>query len=832
MSRKTEKSTKTKAPKKTKETGKKPFKTLKAKLILMAGVSAITTVILGVTGISSMNKNNDNTQLTSDINNIHLLQNENKTLDVSFLYELDNSYNDQQLENLKKMQEYSQNAAKYKNSSYASAIDTISQDIQKTLDNMNTLVPLMEERGFSKDVGSYAKYMEGDTTLEEFLGRLGEEADWQDGKWDKLQMADLPEKTVDGKKYRYLQFSGGVPNSNKRDMLAIRLGNNGGELKGNVYITNIMFDGKDKVDISALTASDLSDSYGEAFKDLEVSKIGDEPALHYQAAFQAGTEWQEASIELPVKQFPLNEYKKISFECYIEDTQQPEIQVTASTCGSYEFDKALDQVNDDFASYSNTIAEGNDASEIAEKLEKELKEAIDSSSAYISSEEIQQLGIKGFQAKLDAFQAVQESDAQIQQLKVENNSLNENLTSAMESVKGSIEKDMDTTKSGMITMIVTVIVIGILLIAGLNTYLIRSVEHSINGFRGALEKIADGHVTVKAKTGTGDEFDAFGHSLNNMTDKLTSTVTAVNMVAGQLKDSGADLKDMAENTSQISSQMDVSINEIATGASSQADDVEESTTQIQNLGNLMDHMVSSVTELDHTSVDMKNASVEAVNILERLSDSNGKMTDEIGKIAQQIYETNDSVQKIKEAVSLISSIADQTNLLSLNASIEAARAGEAGRGFAVVATEISQLADQSNQSAATIDEVINKLATDFQNTMDVMKEVESATADQNKKLSDTQEQFEIVSQGISQSRNETAGIKKAIEECNNVRLNVSQIMMNLSAISQENVAATGETAGAMEHLNSTMQSLLQESDKLLDISSKLEEDLNFFKLNS
>ena len=224
--------------------------------------------------------------------------------------------------------------------------------------------------------------------------------------------------------------------------------------------------------------------------------------------------------------------------------------------------------------------------------------------------------------------------------------------------------------------------------------------------------------------------------------------------------------------------------------------------------------------------------MEAVNILERLSDSNGKMTDEIGKIAQQIYETNDSVQKIKEAVSLISSIADQTNLLSLNASIEAARAGEAGRGFAVVATEISQLADQSNQSAATIDEVINKLATDFQNTMDVMKEVESATADQNKKLSDTQEQFEIVSQGISQSRNETAGIKKAIEECNNVRLNVSQIMMNLSAISQENVAATGETAGAMEHLNSTMQSLLQESDKLLDISSKLEEDLNFFKLNS
>lgn len=832
MSRQKEKIKKTKAPKQKNATGKKPFKTLKARLFLMAGVSVATTVILGVIGINSMNKNNDNMQLTADINNIHLLQNQNKTLDVSFLYELDNAYNNQQMENLQKMQEYAQNAAKYKNAAYGSALDSISQDIQKTSDNMKTLVPLVEERGFSQEVGSYAKYMEGDTTLEEFLGRLSEEPDWQDHKWQKIQLQEVKTKTVDGKKYHWIHYNGDVPNFNKRDDLVLRLGNSGADIKGNVYLANVQFDGKETVDISALTEADLASSYGEAFSDLEVTTFGDESALHYKAFFKPGTDWQEASIEFPIKQYPLHEYKKISFDCYIEETKQPEIQITASTCKRYEFANVLEKVNTDFASYSKTIAEGNDASETAKKLEEELKEAIESSSSYITNEEIQQLGIKGFQAKLDAFQSVREPDAQIQQLKAENNSLNENLTTSMETVKNGIEKDTAATKATMLTTIIAVLIIGILLVSGLNLLLIRSVEHSINGFKDTLLKIADGHMTVKAKTGTGDEFDVFGHSLNDMTDKLTGTVTSVNMVAGQLKDSGADLKEMAENTSQISSQMDVSINEIASGAASQADDVEESTAQIQNLGNLMDHMVSSVTELDHTSVDMKNASVEAVTILERLSDSNGKMTDEIGKIAQQIYATNDSVQKIKEAVSLISSIADQTNLLSLNASIEAARAGEAGRGFAVVATEISQLADQSNQSAATIDEVINQLATDFQNTMDVMKEVEAATADQNQKLSDTQEQFEIVSQGISQSRNETAGMKKAIEECNNVRLNVSQIMMNLSAISQENVAATGETAGAMEHLNSTMQSLLEESDKLLEISNRLEKDLSFFKLNS
>lgn len=207
------------------------------------------------------------------------------------------------------------------------------------------------------------------------------------------------------------------------------------------------------------------------------------------------------------------------------------------------------------------------------------------------------------------------------------------------------------------------------------------------------------------------------------------------------------------------------------------------------------------------------------------------MTDSIHKIAGQITKTNDSVKEIEEAVSLISSIADQTNLLSLNASIEAARAGEAGKGFAVVASEIQQLADQSNNSANTIFQVISNLIGDFKETLVIMEEVERATAEQNEKLMQTQVQFEIVNAGIAQSRDKTAIIKSAIGECNNVRNAVSQIMMNLSAISEENAASTAETASAMQHLNNTISVLLQESQKLLSLSAQLEEDIKFFKLN-
>lgn len=147
-----------------------------------------------------------------------------------------------------------------------------------------------------------------------------------------------------------------------------------------------------------------------------------------------------------------------------------------------------------------------------------------------------------------------------------------------------------------------------------------------------------------------------------------------------------------------------------------------------------------------------------------------------------------------------------------------------------MASEIQQLADQSNKSAASIFGVVNNLINEFQETMDTMVDVEKSTNEQNQKFADTQRQFEIVNAGIVQSRDKTAVIKNAIGECNQVRTTVSEIMLNLSAISQENAVSATETATAMQQLNATITELLQESEKLMTISTQLEQDMMFFKL--
>ena len=106
----------------------------------------------------------------------------------------------------------------------------------------------------------------------------------------------------------------------------------------------------------------------------------------------------------------------------------------------------------------------------------------------------------------------------------------------------------------------------------------------------------------------------------------------------------------------------------------------------------------------------------------------------------------------------------------------------------------------------------------------------SVTAEQNQKLAETQHQFEIVGEGIASSRTKTSTIKESIERCNEVRMEVNMLMMNLSAISEENAASTTETAESMQILNHTMSELLGASEKLSEISARLEEDMRFFVL--
>ena len=227
---------------------------------------------------------------------------------------------------------------------------------------------------------------------------------------------------------------------------------------------------------------------------------------------------------------------------------------------------------------------------------------------------------------------------------------------------------------------------------------------------------------------------------------------------------------------------------------------------------------------------MKNAGDDSNRIIGILSDSNDKTNEAIAKIARQVQLTDESASKIQDAVLLITSIAEETNLLSLNASIEAARAGEAGRGFAVVASEIQKLAEESSDSAKTIEDVVNNLLSESKTTVEAMKEVEIIIEEQQEKLEETKEKFRDVNEGIASSSLETNNISDRTEECNESRNRVVDVVNSLVAIAQQNSASTEQTTASMEELNATINLVSNQADDLLNLAHALQKELGYFKM--
>ncbi len=325
-----------------------------------------------------------------------------------------------------------------------------------------------------------------------------------------------------------------------------------------------------------------------------------------------------------------------------------------------------------------------------------------------------------------------------------------------------------------------------------------------------------------------DEIGFMTRQLEVLVSELDRIITNVKNSSELLYNKGNSLQEMARQTSDSTDEISRAVEDVSKGAMSQAEETEKASNNVEAIGTMITEIAASMEKLERTSQEMKDANDESSVIIGELSLSNDKTTEAIRKIGEQVHTTNDSVQAIRKAVDLITSIASETNLLSLNASIEAARAGDAGRGFAVVAAEIQKLAENSNNSAVEIGRIIDRLLAESEQTVAIMDEVDAIIKEQREKLNQTKGKFKRVTEGVNSSRQEAEAIAEQTASCDEARAGVMDVIQNLSAISQENAANAEETNASMEEINATLNLLSEETRELLALSSALEKDMEFF----
>ncbi|MDE7476829.1 MAG: methyl-accepting chemotaxis protein [Lachnospiraceae bacterium] len=392
-----------------------------------------------------------------------------------------------------------------------------------------------------------------------------------------------------------------------------------------------------------------------------------------------------------------------------------------------------------------------------------------------------------------------------------------------------IDKFIASKVALVITAVVVVLIIAVLIVVILALKIVRAVIKA----QEAVENLSQGNlaytvddVILRRK----DEIGDMGRGVKECIASIREIVHKIQDYSQGVLASGDNLEAMATRSSGSANDITRAVDDISQGAVSQAEDIDGATMRVNEMGEIIENIVSSIASLAETSADMQESGKDADRIIMELSDSNDKTVEAIQSVAATVEATDDSVRKISDAVELITSVAEQTNLLSLNASIEAARAGEAGKGFAVVASEIQKLSEESNNSAQRITAIIMGLAEDSRNSMDMMEKVKKILQEQQEKLELTKQRFEQVTNGIISSREDTVSVNSQAKECDRSRERVVGIIQNLSAISQQNAASSQETTSTMQELNETINSLATSAEELKQLAVSLDESTHFFKL--
>ena len=326
-----------------------------------------------------------------------------------------------------------------------------------------------------------------------------------------------------------------------------------------------------------------------------------------------------------------------------------------------------------------------------------------------------------------------------------------------------------------------------------------------------------------------DETGMISRAMDQLRLALVDVVGTIKEKSDNVMYAADALNTDAAETSTTMEQVEKAVNDIAQGATSQAEDTQSATENVIIMGNMVEETNVEISRLREYAEEMKESTSFAKNILKELGDVNRRAGEYIDVIAEQTNTTNESALKISEATKLITSIAEETNLLSLNASIEAARAGEQGKGFAVVAAEIQKLAEQSNISAQQIEIIIQELLKDSERAVETMYDVKEIIRLQSDHVEQTDNAFTQIISGVEQSNRTIDRISDKAAQLDEARVGVVDIVQNLTAIAEENAAGTEETSASATEVSAIVEDISDKSNGLRQIAADLEDSMSVFK---
>ena len=348
-----------------------------------------------------------------------------------------------------------------------------------------------------------------------------------------------------------------------------------------------------------------------------------------------------------------------------------------------------------------------------------------------------------------------------------------------------------------------------------------------------LDRIIDGKLDHKVHQKTlrsNDEIGDIYRSCVELQETFRKMVGGIKESSDSLKVSADELSDTAQKNTSMALKVHQSVLTISERAKDQAESTEDALGSVDTINVQMEQILVEVEAMAKKAEEMSRKEKESEEIIAELSLSSDDTKTSVLKATDQITLMYDAVNDIHKAVELIQSIADETDLLSINANIEAARAGEAGKGFAVVADQINKLAVQSNNSSMDIQKMLERVTQITQSMVDVMNEVCSNMDVQQEKLVMTREAYQVIADGVEQSRTNMGNIREKVVVLNASGSDISDSVGELSSSADDNAQTASDAMSVVNDMNATMQQVQSSSEELMTTAAELQETLGRFRM--
>lgn len=396
-------------------------------------------------------------------------------------------------------------------------------------------------------------------------------------------------------------------------------------------------------------------------------------------------------------------------------------------------------------------------------------------------------------------------------------------TGANQSILASLTQSLFTQFAIVLVIVIIVSVILVLVFT-------RKINKRLNALKSAFESAGNGDMTIEVSDKTGDELSELSVYYNKMRMKLNDTIQTVQQSALQLASASQQLSAGAEETNQASEKITEAVQQIANGAQDQIIRIENSESSLkQASADIRDISANTAAIADKGQLAQSKADIgqkEIANVQAQMD----AIHQSIQKSGEIIHQLDGRSKQIEQILSVITQIADQTNLLALNAAIEAARAGEQGKGFAVVADEVRKLAEESQQSAGQISKLIIEIQKDMNRSARSVEHVKTEAAEGVTMIQRTRDAFKEIAAATGEISAEISDLSASVTNISASAHHINDSFAANTADIKESTKNTRQAAALTEEQFAAMEEITAASETLSQLAEELTGIISQFKM--